>query len=291
MSLPPIFYHYFSRPLPYLRTLSLQEQIHKLQLLQRGASGTHRDVLLLLQHRPVYTAGRRQLAESPEVALEAKRLRNLGADFVTTKRGGEVTFHGPGQIVGYPLIDLSRYTPLMGIRDYICKLQKVLETHLSEEHNIKHVPSEHTGVFLDDHTKIASIGVQVRHRLTSHGFAMNITREPLTWFDCVVACGLEGVKAGCIADASIRQSPKEINMAAEVEGIVTRFGQMYGRQLCKLDVGSDGEMEAAIREVEDDAKEAGEWLSVPVKSTTLSELQILAYTKGTNLSMLSGWKA
>lgn len=264
MGLPPIFYHYFRRPLPYLKTLSLQEEIHRLQLLQRGASGTHRDVLLLLQHRPVYTAGRRQLAETPEVALEAKRLRDLGADFITTRRGGEITYHGPGQIVGYPLIDLSRYTPPMGIRDYICRMQKVLQAHLLEEHGIRHAPSEHTGVFLDERTKIASIGVQVRHRLTSHGFAMNITQEPLPWFDCVVACGLEGVKAGCIADARTKQSPKNISVGTEVGGIVNRFGRIFEREVIKLNVDVDGEMEAAIREVEVDAKEAGDWVPAPI---------------------------
>lgn len=264
MGLPPIFYHYFQRPLPYLKTLALQEHIHQLQLLQRGASGTHRDVLLLLQHRPVYTAGRRQLAESPEVALEAKRLRNLGADFVTTRRGGETTYHGPGQIVGYPLIDLSRYTPPMGIRDYICNMQKILQNHLLEEHGIHHASSEHTGVFLDERTKIASIGVQVRHRLTSHGFAMNITQEPLSWFDCVIACGLEDVKAGCIADASVRNSAKEISVETELEGIVNRFGRAFERDMTELDINADGEMEAAIREVESDAKEAGAWMPAPI---------------------------
>jgi len=97
--LPPIFYHYFQFPLQYARTLALQERIHELQLLQRKR-GHHKDILLLLQHRPVYTSGRRQTDDS--VQPERTRLRSLGADFVTTARGGELTYHGPGQIVGYP---------------------------------------------------------------------------------------------------------------------------------------------------------------------------------------------
>src|ERR1700722_12035372 len=189
MSLPPIIWRYFSVPLPYAQTLNLQEHIHKLQLLQRSAR-SHKDILLLLQHRPVYTLGRRQTDDSARD--ERARLGDAAADFVLTQRGGQLTYHGPSQIVGYPLLDLSRTSPVMGIREYICRLQKMLEMHLKEAHGLDGVPSEHTGVFLDKVTKVASIGVQVRHRLTSHGFAMNVTREPLAWFDRVVACGLDG---------------------------------------------------------------------------------------------------
>jgi lipoate-protein ligase B len=80
MPLPPIFYHYFRHPLPYAQALNLQETIHRLQLLQRK-TGTHKDILLLLQHRPVYTAGRRQT--EPTIRDERTRLTRIGADFVT----------------------------------------------------------------------------------------------------------------------------------------------------------------------------------------------------------------
>jgi len=108
-----ILYHTFQTPLPYARTLLLQQQIHQVQLATRQIDPTaHKDVLLLLQHRPVYTAGLRQTEE--EVALERARLTNLGADFVLTQRGGQIAYHGPGQIVGYPLMDLGRYQPCDG---------------------------------------------------------------------------------------------------------------------------------------------------------------------------------
>ncbi|KZT06238.1 chloroplast lipoate protein ligase [Laetiporus sulphureus 93-53] len=263
-SLPPIFYHYFSTPLPYARTLSLQEYLHKIQLTQRRAGVNYKDLLLLLQHRPVYTAGRRQVSSSPEVVAEAARLRDIGADFVATQRGGETTYHGPGQIVGYPLLDLGRWSPPLGIREYICKMQKTLEAHLLEAHGIRHYPSEHTGVFLNDHTKIASIGVQVRHRLTTHGFSLNITREPLAWFSRVVACGLAGVDAGCIADATTRPNT-HITVETEVDGLVTRFGKMYGRDMAKLNMGSEEEVVQAIRAVEKEAKQAEGWLEAPTQ--------------------------
>ena len=264
MSLPPIFYHCFKTPLPYRSALALQECIHAHQLLTRKNSGSHRDYLLLLKHRPVYTFGRRQLETSAENTAEALRLTGLGADCVSTQRGGQTTYHGPGQIIGYPLLALARTTPPMGIRDYICRLQKTLEAHFLEAHGIRHAPSEHTGVFLDPHTKVASIGVQVRHRLTTHGFAFNVTEEPLAWFAKVVACGLTDVKAGCIANASKSGTDANaITVTEQYPGLLSRFGRIFGRDLVVLDTDVDGEVEDAIRAAEADAVKMGPWPSTP----------------------------
>ncbi|KAF7353654.1 putative lipoyltransferase 2, mitochondrial [Mycena venus] len=232
----PALYHYFRTPLPYAQTLALQERIHQLQLLHPG---------------------RRQTEES--VQDERARLTNIGADFVTTARGGELTFHGPGQIVGYPLIDLSRSSPPISVRDYVCRVQKALEQHLLEAHGIKHAPSDHTGVFVDANTKIASIGVQVRHRLTTHGFAMNITREPIPWFDQVVACGLADVKAGAVETVK----NKEMDIHAEIPGLVARFGQMLEREFVPMNVAEEGEIGEAIAIAEEDALKAGDWANAP----------------------------
>ena len=258
MSLPPIFYHIFRLPLPYTPTLALQERLHRLQLTLRKA-GSHKDILLLLQHRPVYTAGRRQTEASTRD--ERFRLTSIGADFITTTRGGELTYHGPGQIVGYPLLDLSRYTPTMGARDYVCRMQKLLERHLAEAHAIKVVSSPHTGVFLDPNTKIGSIGVQIRHRLTSHGFALNITQEPLAWFDKVIACGLVDVKAGCVEAPEGRSS---ISVEHEIPGLVNRFGHIYERDLIPLKLEDEGEMGMAIAVLEEEAERAGNWRRTPI---------------------------
>ncbi|KAI9466356.1 hypothetical protein BJY52DRAFT_351068 [Lactarius psammicola] len=248
--LPPVFYHYFSRPIPYLRALRLQESIHALQLRQRRSSASHDDILLLLQHTPVYTGGRRQ-TES-ETASQRARLTALGADFVLAQRGGELTYHGPGQIVGYPLLDLGRTTTTssaIGIRDYICRLQRALSLHLREAHGLTPVESAHTGLFLSEHEKVASIGVQVRHRLTSHGFAMNITHEPRAWFDEIVACGLVDVKAASIENAT----GKKLDVEGEVPGIVKRFGQVMERQMVPLEVET-GELGELVYTLEQDIK-------------------------------------
>ena len=107
MSLSPILTHFFPRPLPYLRTLAAQNKIHAIQLEQRRTDPVNTpDVMLLLEHRPVYTAGRRQKVE--DLLLERSRLEGIGADWVQTDRGGQTTYHGPGQLTVYPLLDLGR---------------------------------------------------------------------------------------------------------------------------------------------------------------------------------------
>jgi len=250
--LPRVLVHAFKRPLPYTSTWALQEKIHRLQLEQRR-TGSHPDVLLLHEHRPTYTAGRRQT--EPDIHDERVRLQTLGADFITATRGGQLTYHGPGQIVGYPLIDLSRYTPTMGAKDYVCRIQNLLKFHLRDSHGIQSSSSEHTGVFLDPTTKIASIGVQVRHRLTSHGFAINITNEPLPWFDQIVACGLDDVAAGSIQ--SKLQTP--IQIQDEIPGLVAQFGSLFDREMVTMDLHEQGEIGQAIAALEKEAEEAGSW--------------------------------
>lgn len=256
MSISTIIYHYFRQPLPYVQTLALQEKIHQIQLTQRKTK-SHKDILLLLQHRPVYTAGRRQTEEY--VRDERIRLTTMGADFVTATRGGELTYHGPGQIVGYPLMDLSRYSPTLGVRDYVCRMQKTLELHLKEAHKITPMPSHHTGVFLNSNTKIGSIGVQVRHRLTSHGFSLNITREPISWFNLIIACGLEGVNASSIETAQ----SEAVRVEDEIPGLVSRFGHLYEREMLPMVLEEEGEIGEAIATLEEEAKRAGPWPKMP----------------------------
>ena len=236
MALPPILYHIFPRPLPYMPTLRLQNAIHGLQLASRRKSPpSHSDYLFLLQHTPVYTAGRRQTEST--LTLERERLTSLGADFVLTERGGQLTYHGPGQLVGYPLIDLGRTSPPIAIRDYICLLQRTLKNVLASRHGIKPSAgplSNEAGVFVDaGRTKLASVGVQVRHRLTTHGIAMNVNREPLQWFGQIVACGLEGVKAGCIQDKRT-VGTGALGVEHEAKAFAEEFGKVFGREMKPL---------------------------------------------------------
>jgi lipoyl(octanoyl) transferase len=148
----------------------------------------------------------------------------------------------------------------MGIREYICRMQKTLETHIQKSYGLKHVPSKHTGIFLDSTTKIGSIGVQVRHRLTTHGFSLNFTREPLIWFQEVVACGLEDVHAGCVEIAA----KQKVDVANQISSFVDVFGDMFERDMIKIDVDAGGEVGEAIELLEEAARKAGDWPQIPV---------------------------
>jgi lipoate-protein ligase B len=207
---------------PYLHGLALQERIverrlQAKQLLEEQPSASPstrsagnqslskqvqeaqkvawQDYLLLQEHTPVYTEGRRKGAKS---AIgddeEGKRLRALGADYIVAQRGGLITFHGPGQIVGYPILDISRMNNL-STRCYVDKMQTCFRDLLDDKFQIKTVspPDEATGVWTDEMHKILSIGIQVRQRITSHGFALNVKAQPLlSWFKHIVACGIVG---------------------------------------------------------------------------------------------------
>ena len=209
-----------------------------------------------------------------EIREERTRLRKMGADFESTQRGGQLTYHGPGQIVGYPLLDLGRTTPAVSIRDYICRIQTTLRSHLRDTHGIESSPSEHTGVFLDAHTKVASIGVQVRHRLTTHGFAFNVTREPLAWFDTVVACVLADVRAGSIAGRSVKKAEEEVTVAGEIPALVETFGRVFGREMVELEVEKGDEVNDAILELEGLARDMER--SVPVSFAPLLDSSLMA---------------
>jgi lipoate-protein ligase B len=253
--LPPVLVHFFKYPLPYTSTWNLQERIHNIQLALRKTD-VHPDILLLLQHRPVYTAGRRQT--EPTIQDERNRLQKLGADFVSTSRGGQLTYHGPGQLVGYPLIDLARCTPIIGTRDYVCRIQNILKRYLRDSHEILSIDSEHAGVFLDSSTKLASIGVQVRHRLTSHGFAINVTKEPLAWFNQVVACGLGDVNAISLES----RLGKPVVVEDEIPAIIRQFGITFEREMVVMDPGKEGDIGAAIIALEKEAEDMGSWASI-----------------------------
>lgn len=110
------------------------------------------------------------------------------ADFVEAMRGGQTTFHGPGQLVAYPIIDLRTHklTP----RTYVCLLEKSLIATCAK-YDIKAMTTKHTGVWTSPDDKIAAIGVHMRRNITSHGVGLNINTD-LWWFDRIVACGLEG---------------------------------------------------------------------------------------------------
>lgn len=197
---------------PYSLGLALQEKLVSQRLAARvylseqplGASPSARttqaksiseqDYLVLLEHTPVYTEGRRKGAkEAIADESEGKRLRDLGADYIVTQRGGQITYHGPGQLVGYPIWDIASMN--LSTRCYVDKIQTCFHSILRDVYHIQTVPppEDHTGVWSDENHKIVSIGIQIRQKITSHGFALNVHAQPLlSWFSNIVACGIEG---------------------------------------------------------------------------------------------------
>uniref|UniRef100_A0A8D0BPC7 Octanoyl-[acyl-carrier-protein]:protein N-octanoyltransferase LIPT2, mitochondrial n=1 Tax=Salvator merianae TaxID=96440 RepID=A0A8D0BPC7_SALMN len=143
---------------------------------------------------PVYTVGLRGLgaAAEAEAAEEERRLRALGAGFERVRRGGLATFHGPGQLVAYPVLDLRRLG--LSLRAYVGRLQR-LGVAACRRLGLPHAraaPPPETGVWLGP-AKVCAIGVHCGRHITSHGLALNCCTD-LTWFDHIVPCGLEGKK-------------------------------------------------------------------------------------------------
>lgn len=154
--------------------------------------------LLLLEHNPVYTIGiRSQPYDRAYVAKLQRRLEdhNVKADFVETNRGGLITFHGPGQLVAYPILylgDFAKKVPNKSVREYVKNLENtIIDTlrmvGLKDAHTVKEYP----GVWLDGgNRKIAFIGISCRRHVTMHGISINCDCD-LSWFDHIVSCGIE----------------------------------------------------------------------------------------------------
>jgi lipoyl(octanoyl) transferase len=169
--------------LEYGDATALQERLRAAR--QAGELG---DLLLLLEHPPVYTRGRR--SQPGELPMGESWYRSQGIDVVETDRGGRVTYHGPGQLVGYPI---------MGVDDVVAHVRTMeraliaaLATEDIDARARADEGSDYTGVWVADR-KIASIGVHVARGVSTHGFAINVEND-LQPFEWIVPCGLEGVR-------------------------------------------------------------------------------------------------
>ena len=168
----------------YREALALQERLRS----ERQA-GTTGDVLLLLEHDPVYTRGRRS-DPKVELPMGVDWYRCQGIDVVDTDRGGKVTYHGPGQLVGYPIMAVT------DVVAYVRSMEQAIIAALAEEGIAARSRADEgrdfTGVWVEDR-KIASIGVHVQRGVTTHGFAVNVDGDLQPW-QWIVPCGLDGVR-------------------------------------------------------------------------------------------------
>lgn len=159
------------------------------------------DVLLLLEHPPVYTRGRR--SGEGELPLGEDWYRMQGIEIVDTDRGGKITYHGPGQLVGYPI---ARIDDVVG---YLRTLERALVAALAEEGVAARARPEdgpdYTGVWVNER-KIASLGLHVARGVSTHGFAVNIENDlqPFSW---IVPCGLDGVLMTSLIEETGRPAP------------------------------------------------------------------------------------
>jgi lipoyl(octanoyl) transferase len=180
----------------YLHALALQEQVRAAR-----QAGVVPDTMLLLEHPRVYTRGRR--SAPGELSLGEEFYRSQGIEIVEVNRGGKITYHGPGQLVGYPIVAVD------DVVQYVRTLERALVAALLQEGVAARARPQdgpdYTGVWVEDR-KIASIGVHVQRGVTTHGFAVNVDND-LTPFQWVVACGLPDVTMTSLAVETDRSTP------------------------------------------------------------------------------------
>lgn len=201
--------------LNFADALRIQEEIVAGKLSEPTAP----DQLLLLEHEPVYTIGRRPDQSSlGDVA-------QLPFAVVQTNRGGQATYHGPGQLVGYPIIDLAHYG--RDLHHYLRSLEEMLIALLDDYGISAERRSGQTGVWTSGR-KIASIGVGVRRWVSMHGFALNVCGD-LAPFDAITPCGITGVKMTSIS----REIGCDVAVRAVAERAITAFQAKFlaGREV------------------------------------------------------------
>lgn len=192
-------------------------------------AGAAPEALLLLEHPHVFTVGRN--ASAADVLADPQWLRAHEVTVVETSRGGQVTYHGPGQLVGYPIIDLD--PDRRDVRRYVRDLQQVLVRALADfgvEAKARRAEPE-IGVWVGER-KVASLGVHIRRWVTMHGFALNVTTD-LDFFRAIVPCGLRQVEMASVA--SLTGARPSLEMVAGV--VAGHFAAVFDRQLRSMPPG------------------------------------------------------
>ena len=222
--------------IPYVQGLEIQRQVVEARKQQRIG-----DTLLLLEHPPVLTLGRN--ATRANILATDEYLAHRGVGVHEINRGGDVTYHGPGQLVGYPIVDLrgdlpGKRGPHLGPVDFVRLLEEVLILTCKDFGVLAQRICKRTGVWTlaggsIQERKVAAIGVHVSQAITSHGFALNVTTD-LRDFDWIIPCG--------IPDRTVTsldvEAPGDLqpSMEAATNSVARNFGRIFGRQM--LQAGS-----------------------------------------------------
>lgn len=199
---------------PYAEALALQHR-----LVTARQEGRITDTLLLLEHPPVITMGKS--GTEADILADRDTLRRAGATIERIERGGEVTYHGPGQLVGYPILDLRAH--LRSLKTFVHLLEEVFVRYLAAEHGIAATRDEqHRGVWVNN-AKITAIGIAVQKRVTFHGFAFNVNTN-LSHFDWIIPCGITDRGQTSLE----QQSGSAQDMAAVRDGVARTFCDLFG---------------------------------------------------------------
>lgn len=222
---------------PYRRAWAVQRA-----LVERVRAGEAPSTLLLLEHEPVYSMGRR--ATMDNVLWDAGRREERGVELVWSDRGGDVTYHGPGQLTGYPVVDLQALgTDILAL----CRgLELALIEQVAELGITAHAGGEgYAGVWASPPTgagpvKLAAIGVKLNHHVSNHGFALNLSTD-MDYFEGIVPCGLHDRRAGSVAQ--LTGSAPSVEDAGR--DFARHFSSRFGVELDWVDAGALLALEAA----------------------------------------------
>lgn len=196
----------------YQKAYTLQRKLHS-----KIASGEREDTLLLVEHPHVFTIGRRGL--ETDVLASDNWITNMGIEIHQTDRGGEVTYHGPGQLVGYPIINIRRLG--IGPLQYVDSLKQVLSDTLTDFNIDSEDVGRPTGIWVGD-AKLAAIGIRVSKGTTTHGFALNINVD-LSYFSHIVPCGIPGSKVTSMEEIL----GKPVALKTVLHKVAWHFGQVF----------------------------------------------------------------
>ncbi|WP_251620403.1 lipoyl(octanoyl) transferase LipB [Odoribacter lunatus] len=199
--------------------LQTQEKVKQQKIRGEATSG----YLFFVEHSPVYTLGKS--GKEANMLMNAVQLRAKHAEFIKVDRGGDITFHGPGQLVVYPVVDLENFG--MGVKEYVCGLEEVVIRTLKKYGLSGTRVAGATGVWLDTGTpserKICAIGVKCSRYVTMHGFALNVNTD-LTYFDAIHPCGF--------IDKGVTSLQKELKRPVDMEEVKAEILRQFQSVMC-----------------------------------------------------------
>lgn len=207
------------------RLREMADQVHKASAGEEQPDTKHH--LLFVEHPPVFTLGKS--GDPANVLMSEENLNKLGIEFYNTNRGGDITFHGPEQLVGYPILDLEKFYTDIG--RYLRNIEQVVIDTLAE-YGIKGERSAgETGVWIDPdkkgrERKICAIGVRSSRWVTMHGFALNVNTN-LDYFSMIIPCGIQGKQVTSIA----KELKRTVEMSEVKEKMLQHFGRIFDAEI------------------------------------------------------------